>query len=208
MGRPRQFNTENALKMATRHFWTHGYSATSIEDLMQCMALSKSSLYQAFGGKKQLLLRSVDYYQQQLCQRLQQQLDTSENGLDFFRQLLDEVVSDADPGSERAGCLFVNLANEIGPHDAEISKALSQGIISVEPIFIAALEKAKQQQLIDADIDNQQTARDILASISGMRTLIRAGVQREGLKTLSQSIMNHLTQPATHSQVHSAESNQ
>lgn len=183
--------------MATRHFWTHGYSATSVEDLLQCMQLSKSSFYQAFGGKKQLLLQAVAFYQQQLYQRLQQQLDVAENGIDFFKKLLDEVAAEASPGGERAGCLFVNLANEIGPHDAEISQALSRGIVSVEPIFIAALDQAKQQQLIDAQSNNQQTARDILASIIGMRTLTRSGLHRDRLNSLAQSVMNQLIQPAT-----------
>lgn len=193
-GRPRQFDSQQALEMATRHFWTHGYAATSIQDLMQCMQLSKSSLYQVFGGKKQLLLQAIHHYQHQLCERLQRQLDASDNGLDFFRQLLDEVIADATPESERAGCLFVNLANEIGPHDADISTVLSRGIVSVEPIFIAALDKAKSQQQIDAQANSQQLASFILAAISGMRTMIRAGVDTATLASIAESIISHLSE--------------
>ena len=53
-GRPRQFNEEQALEAAMEQFWAVGYEATSLQDLLRVMKLSKSSLYQTFGSKHDL----------------------------------------------------------------------------------------------------------------------------------------------------------
>lgn len=62
MARPREFDADIALDRATDVFWAKGYEATSLDDLCEATGLSRSSLYAAFGTKRDLLLQSVDRY--------------------------------------------------------------------------------------------------------------------------------------------------
>ena len=55
VGRPLEFDPNAALEAAMHQFWSKGYEHTSLQDLVTAMNLSKSSLYQAFGSKQQLL---------------------------------------------------------------------------------------------------------------------------------------------------------
>ena len=53
---PQQFNNETALYEAMRIFWTKGYDGTSLLDLLLCMKVSRSSLYNSYQDKRVLEL--------------------------------------------------------------------------------------------------------------------------------------------------------
>ena len=54
LGRPKSFDPEVAVQNALECFWSNGFEATSLQDLLQCTGLSKSSLYESFGSKQTL----------------------------------------------------------------------------------------------------------------------------------------------------------
>lgn len=58
-------------------FWRQGYEATSLQDLLREMRLSKSSFYQAFGSKHALFGRCIDHYRDSLARGMQQQLEAA-----------------------------------------------------------------------------------------------------------------------------------
>src|SRR3954454_20321978 len=61
-GRPRGFDTEAAVERAMNVFWSRGYHATALPDLLRATGLSRGSLYAAFGDKHSLFLRALDRY--------------------------------------------------------------------------------------------------------------------------------------------------
>ena len=61
-GRPRSFDLEAAVECAMNVFWSRGYHATALPDLLRATKLSRGSLYAAFGGKHALFLRALDRY--------------------------------------------------------------------------------------------------------------------------------------------------
>ena len=62
MARPREFEYEDALRGAMDVFWTQGYRATNLPDLLKAMGLTRGSFYQAFGDKEAAYLNALDYY--------------------------------------------------------------------------------------------------------------------------------------------------
>jgi TetR/AcrR family transcriptional repressor of nem operon len=51
-------------------FWTKGYEATSLDDLCEATGLSRSSLYAAFGDKRDMLFKSLDLYVERRAARI------------------------------------------------------------------------------------------------------------------------------------------
>ncbi|HEY4745232.1 MAG TPA: TetR/AcrR family transcriptional regulator, partial [Desulfuromonadaceae bacterium] len=94
-GRPLAYDPDRALDAAMQLFWLHGYEATSLQDLLQAMGLSKSSLYQGFGGKKELFLRCVNRYCEEMATKLQALLDEAGSGLAFIETVLLNSASEA-----------------------------------------------------------------------------------------------------------------
>ncbi|MEZ0491672.1 TetR/AcrR family transcriptional regulator [Kineococcus sp. TBRC 1896] len=59
MARPRAFDVPAAITAAGEVFARLGYSATSIDDLVNALGLHRGSLYQAFGSKRGLFLAAL-----------------------------------------------------------------------------------------------------------------------------------------------------
>ena len=49
-----------------RLFWRKGYAATSVEDLIATLQLSRSSLYDTFGDKRTLFLEALKLYSERV----------------------------------------------------------------------------------------------------------------------------------------------
>jgi AcrR family transcriptional regulator len=64
IGRPREFDLDEALDRAVDVFWRQGYEATSLGDLTHAMGIGKPSLYAAFGNKEQLFRKALERYTQ------------------------------------------------------------------------------------------------------------------------------------------------
>jgi AcrR family transcriptional regulator len=63
MGRPRQFDVEEALDRATRQFWAKGYAGTTLDELTEAMGINRPSLYRVFGNKETLFARVVEHFE-------------------------------------------------------------------------------------------------------------------------------------------------
>src|SRR3982074_3060381 len=62
MGRPREFDPDQALDIALQVFWRRGYEGASMADLTEAMGITKPSLYAAFGNKEELFRKALDRY--------------------------------------------------------------------------------------------------------------------------------------------------
>lgn len=66
-GRPRSFDRDQALRVAMRLFWAHGYEGTSTAQLIGAIGISQTSLYAAFGSKESLFREAVALYQTEVA---------------------------------------------------------------------------------------------------------------------------------------------
>ena len=62
LGRPREFDTDEALTRAMEVFWRKGYEGTSLTNLTEAMSISRPSLYAAFGNKEDLFRKALARY--------------------------------------------------------------------------------------------------------------------------------------------------
>jgi TetR/AcrR family transcriptional repressor of nem operon len=172
MPRPRSFDEDTALDAATAQFWRHGYAASSVRDLGAAMGLGAASLYNAFGDKRALFVRCLDRY---LDRGMRERIGRLERTLPP-RQAIETFMADivALSRRDRRGCLMVNSATEIGPHDAEIGAILRERLGELEGFFRRCLRAGQRDGSIAAGIDAADVARLLLAAVMGLRVLARA----------------------------------
>jgi TetR/AcrR family transcriptional repressor of nem operon len=184
MGRPREFDEGAALSIAVEHFWQYGYEATSIRDLAEAMGLTSASIYNAFGDKRALYGKALDFY---VAQSFGDRVGRFENTLPpqeaieaFFAEIIDRSLAD----SKRKGCMLVNSALEVAPHDPEFQRVIANVLNQVEAFFRRCVLAGQGEGLISRDQPAEDMARLFLGLLLGIRVLARARPERELLEGL------------------------
>jgi TetR/AcrR family transcriptional repressor of nem operon len=195
MARPREFDPHAALERAMDVFWSKGYEATSLDDLCEATSLSRSSLYAAFGSKRNLLLRAVDHYVEQrtpnIAAVLAQPLPVREAIADLLRRFIDNIV--AGPG--RRGCFLGNCAAELPRADRGALARVRRGLESTEATFREALERAQGRGELAADADANALARFLVAGFQGLRLVGKVNPDRAFLEDIGATMLRCLEQP-------------
>ena len=192
MARPREFDVVAALDCAMEAFWTHGYEATSLDDLCEVTGLSRSSLYGTFGGKRDLLLRAVDRYVEQrarsLTAILAQPLPVRDCFAALLRQFIDRIVS----GAGRRGCFLGNCAAELPRHDRVALARVRQGLARNEAIFHEAIMRGQATGELSADADADALARFFTAALQGLRLVGKVNPDRAVLEDIARTMLQIL----------------
>ncbi|WP_172399595.1 TetR/AcrR family transcriptional regulator [Geothermobacter hydrogeniphilus] len=164
-----------------KQFWSVGFTATSLQDLLRVMGLSKSSFYQTFGSKHELFLRCLELYQSRLIQRLKGQMAGEWSGIGFIRNLFSEVILEASR-PEKYGCLLVNTAGEFAQRDTEIAQLVSRGLEKLRQLFLRAIRQAQSQGDVESEKDAELLARYLVTTICGIRSMIKGGTEKKDLE--------------------------
>ncbi|WP_022929370.1 TetR/AcrR family transcriptional regulator [Patulibacter americanus] len=109
IGRPREFDVDDALERAMRVFWERGYEGASLVDLTTAMGITKPSMYAAFGNKEQLFRRAVQRYAEgpgHYAKLALEEPTARAVAEAFLRGAVGTTTSPGDP----AGCLSVQGA--------------------------------------------------------------------------------------------------
>src|SRR3982074_3810995 len=108
-GRPREFDTDAAVERAMVVFWSCGSHGTSPPDLLEATALSRGSLYAAFGDKHGLFLRALDRYIEDALAQRDQRIKLGADALAGVRTCLAGYVARTSGSAGKRGCLGSNL---------------------------------------------------------------------------------------------------
>lgn len=109
MGRPREFNVDDALEAATHLFWRKGYDATSLGDLTRAMGITAPSFYFAFESKEELFRRVVERYRQ-ATRKIVDEAFACAASRDVVTCLLDGFACLFTEPKHAPGCLVMNSA--------------------------------------------------------------------------------------------------
>jgi TetR/AcrR family transcriptional regulator, transcriptional repressor for nem operon len=184
MARPREFEPDQVLAQATRVFWAQGFERTSLDDLCAATGLNRSSLYAAFGDKRDLYLQSLARYEDGSVARIRKAFDGKpvRQGLrDFLDGLIDAIV--AGPG--RRGCFIGNCAAEMARLDRTAAARVRQSLERIEASFYAALVR-------DGIGNPRAQARFITAGVQGLRLYGKANPERKALEDIATILMQSL----------------
>ena len=184
-GRPLTYDPEAVLDAAMEQFWSHGFEATSLPDLLAAMGLSKSSFYQAFAGKKELFLHCMERYREKIGGRLREALAAAPSGRAFIeRVLLSSANESRQPQELRRGCLLMNTASEFAQKDSAVALQVSSGFDRLRTILAEAVRRGQTEGEIAADLDPDMAASYLISGLGGLKTVVKGGADEQCIRDI------------------------
>ncbi len=110
--------------------------------------------------------------------RFEHQLPPREAIVAFFEEIIRLTVQDA----QRKGCMIVNTALELAPHDADFQQLLERILEDIEAFFLRCVEAGQAEGTIAPELAAVDTARMLFAVLLGLRVLARVRPRRELLE--------------------------
>src|SRR5216684_8514701 len=162
MGRLKAFDEDEVLDRAVDCFWQHGYEATSVRDLADRMGIGGASLYNAYGDKRALFITALARYADRSMRERIARLEKSGRPKEAIRAFLAEIIDRSLADPDRKGCLLVNSALDVAPHDAAIGKVVAAYLDEIRAFFRRNVEAARAAGHAPRKIDPEGVADHLL----------------------------------------------
>ncbi|HWA80684.1 MAG TPA: TetR/AcrR family transcriptional regulator [Acetobacteraceae bacterium] len=165
------------LDAAVECFWNRGFERTSIRELTEATGLTGASLYNAFGDKRALFQRALDHYvEESIGKRISrcEAMPPREGIAAFFDEILTRSLDDR----AYKGCMLVNSALEVAPHDPEFREIIAGVLARIEIFFLTRIEAGQADGTILCPMPARDIARHLLGVLMGVRVLARVRPER------------------------------
>jgi TetR/AcrR family transcriptional regulator, transcriptional repressor for nem operon len=195
MGRLKAFDENEVLDRAIDCFWQHGYEATSVRDLADRMGIGGASLYNAYGDKRALFVAALARYAERSMRERIARLEKSGRPKEAIRAFLAEIIERSLADPDRKGCLLVNSALDVAPHDAEIGRVIAGCFGELRAFFRRNLDAARAAHQVPRQTDLDELAGHLLGVVLGVRVLARTGASRAQLDAVARPALRLLAMP-------------
>lgn len=169
MARTKDFDETEVLKKAIELFWHKGYSATSMQDLVDGLGISRSSLYDTYGDKHTLYIKALESYRASGSGTMCNIIQNASSAKEAIRKLLELVIGELTADAQRKGCFMVNAEVETAPHDKQVNSMVCEHDQQIENAFYAAIKKGQEKGEIPAVKDARALARFTFNTVKGIR---------------------------------------
>lgn len=155
-------------------FWEKGYSATSVEDLVNATGVNRYGLYDVFGSKHGLFVAALEHYQRTVISQAIGELEQPGAGLDAIRTVFDRIVERIRAGEAENGCLLCNTAEEMAPFDPDAARVVSAFQGRLTNAFERAVAVAREEGDVPTDAKPRELGRYLAGLIQGTSYLARS----------------------------------
>jgi TetR/AcrR family transcriptional repressor of nem operon len=167
VGRPRVFDEDVALRRATDLFWEKGYAAASLDDLLAAKGIARSSFYADYGSKQKVLWAALELYTGELIGRMRDAAAAEPTPRRALTAVLAVAGCSVRPSQ---GCLFVNIATELSPTDAEVRR--------IGQVYLGEVDRLLKSLLRHCGFSARRASRTsaaLMALTTGAVSLRKAG---------------------------------
>ncbi len=174
-GPDKSFDRTEVLDRVMVEFWKHGYAATSISTLREVTGLGAKSLYDTFGGKRELFLASLERYNEVVLPKMFDDKISRHPPEIALRKVLEGLVMQSPKGPAR-GCLLGVAAAEI-EDDAELSTAVRRYLNNIQEALSRVIAK---MPLKETSPSPEELANMLVSLLQGIHLISRVdGNSRE-----------------------------
>lgn len=174
-----QFDRNEVIDKSIDLFWEHGFSASSMKEVVQATGLKPGSIYLAFGNKEGLFREALVRYAQQRAAYMCDVLNNAKSVGEGICTILDGVVQESTK-ENYCSCFLIKTRLELAAEKNDLYKFASAKLGDVEALLESYLKKEFNEKV------SQRRATNLMLHIFGVRVYGyqqgSADRMREGLR--------------------------
>jgi TetR/AcrR family transcriptional regulator, transcriptional repressor for nem operon len=188
-GKPLSFDRNEVLKRAMEFFWSHGYEATGMTDLLEHMGIQRQSFYNTFGSKEEILFEAIDLYGANLHSMLREAIKQGETPFEKI-----DCVFEFWSQESQIGCFIGNCVAEFGVTRDRVAETMDRQLMAIRGIFVPLFEEAIRRGDLPADRDPVIAARTMLTYGQGLALMGKTTIDRSELLGMVEIMKRSLKQ--------------
>ena len=179
MARTKDFNEEEVLEKALNIFWQKGYNGTSMQDLVDGLGISRSSMYDTYTDKYSLFILALERYRERTAREMMQMINQAASPKAVIKKIFQSIVTESLFDKVQRGCFLVNTCVENATHDKAVAKIVNENMQDFEDAFYHAIKKGQEIGEIMNRNDARALARFVINNINGIRISAKAGADKK-----------------------------
>ncbi len=195
MPRKPSHTPESLTDRALLQFWSHGFHATSMDDLVRATSVSRHGIYADFGGKRALFLACFDRYRDLVVSPAFCVVEQDGADLTAVERFFEVQIRRAEAaGLPGPGCFVANSATEIAPGDADVRAKVIEHNARLQRGFESALRNSALAALPEPGL--KDLARTMVIFANGLWSMSRVSPDaddlRRSVKRFLKAVKEHL----------------
>ncbi|MEZ2443499.1 TetR/AcrR family transcriptional regulator [Chitinophaga sp. RCC_12] len=171
-GRPAIYDNKDVVEKAQKVFWTKGYTATSLEDILTAMGIGSGSFYNAFkGGKKELFQKAIQQ-RREAFKEFETALNQSDAPMELIKDFFRSMAR-ADRETHLQGCIIVNTVVEMASLDKELEDEAVTILKEVEQLYTKVIRRAQKNGTMKNQTDPVILGRYLVTLWNGLNVTRR-----------------------------------
>lgn len=179
MARSKEFDENEILAKAIYLFWEKGYHATSAQDLVDRLGISRSSMYDTFGDKHSLFIKALQLYRKQRIEPVISGVEGAADIETYIRNVFEAVKTDVLNELSPEGCFMVNAAIELSSCDKEVADIAKEITQDTENALTKAIKKGQEQGIFNKNHSARIMARFVFNSLNGLRVSMKFNLNKK-----------------------------
>jgi TetR/AcrR family transcriptional regulator, transcriptional repressor for nem operon len=188
---------EKIIRKAAAVFNQHGYSGTSLSELMEKTGLEKGGIYRHFDSKEDLAVAAFDYAWSEIKLRRLSMLAEIPTPLGKLRGMIDNFAS--KPSAVPGGCALMNTAIDADDGNpvlrAHAREALREWLSYLEGLVQQGIKEGE----ISSKVSSESIASIIIATLEGSLMMSRLSGNRTAMTHAREHLHKMLDDVATKS---------
>jgi TetR/AcrR family transcriptional repressor of nem operon len=173
MARSKVFDEIEVLDKAMHLFWKKGYNATSAQDLVDTLGISRSSLYDTYGDKHKLYIEALKQYKKLRIDPVISTLEKTEDMESYIKALFEFMKTEAQSEGHLHGCFMINATVEMAACDPEVMKIATEIMHATEEALYKAIKKGQEKRVFSKNHSARALARFMINNWNGFRVTMK-----------------------------------
>ncbi len=178
----KKFDKDQVIDSVIALFWQQGFTATSIQQIVEVTGLKPGSIYHEFGSKEALFQLALTRYTDNSIYEMNEVLNTSLDVCEGIRKILSNLVQLANQ-PEYCGCFLIKSQLELSASNSQVYQ-----------YTLASLQKTENnyRNFLSRKFDNEKAncyARQLMMVIFAIRVYGYQDIQNTSLLQTSLELL-------------------